>query len=1049
MDKTLSFIATITCIFILLANNAVMADAVSWTNGAGNRIWSDTGNWNLGRLPYYDPNTGHQDDAIIVQTGSNAPVFSDSDGSQSAWFIPVGQGSGVSGELWIQGGSLWAPWGMAFNKNGNTASNSTVHMSGGILNLTGSSGILEIGRRGYATFNITGGSVMCVSLEIPDVSGSGYGTLNLDGGSVSADSVSLAGPSGPKTGVINITQGTLLLNGNKVGQINGFVSSGAIRPYYGYTGRGVVNVDYDIRNAGKTTVTAARTELNQAWNPQPMDGHPAVDKPVVLSWTPGDGAVSHKLYLGDDFNDVNEGIVEFIIPESNSYAPEAVISDQTYYWRVDEVNGPTTVQGVVWSFTVDGNPVASEPRPGDGARGIDPNADIFWRGGDRAIAHDVYFGTSFTDVNSASDPNVPPGKGRQDANSYDPGTLVLGQTYYWRIDEFDGNNIYGGAVWSFDVISSFATEPKPLDGSRYIAPDVVLNWTPGYRATSHDVYIGTNSADVNSATIPVATTTVTSYDPENISRGQTYYWRIDEFDGTTEHKGVIWSFTTEPAGVIRAFPGAEGYGAYSIGGRGGDVYHVTNLTDDANSPQPGSLRYGINTATGPRTIVFDISGYIELQNRLEITKPYITIAGQTAPGDGITLRKHDMRVYNTHNIIIRFIRVRVGKYSSGQDESQYGGLDALSIEAGTDIIVDHVSTSWGVDELMSITGDSNDITVQWCALTEPLNYYEHSKASLLRPAMTSRLTHHHNLYADIMKRVTRFGNYNDDVVTRFDWYNNVVFNWGSESTYSNNNTYLWDDANRVNDGYGVDGEFPEINFLDNYFMAGPTTTWFKAYQGGSTDNHKIWASGNLVDFDLDTNFNGVDTGWDMIGGYYMKMPGAYSIESPYTWESSQSALQRVLAQAGASYVRDAVDERIVSQVKACIGSVPNTQDDVGGFPTLAEVNRPADWDTDGDGMPDVWETARSLNPNNAVDGATDSDSDGYTNLEEYLNFLAFRGGELLGDFDKDGDVDLDDLSAISSHWLENNCDNVPVGNLDFDCDVDFVDYAIFGSNWGS
>ena len=157
-----------------------------------------------------------------------------------------------------------------------------------------------------------------------------------------------------------------------------------------------------------------------------------------------------------------------------------------------------------------------------------------------------------------------------------------------------------------------------------------------------------------------------------------------------------------------------------------------------------------------------------------------------------------------------------------------------------------------------------------------------------------------------------------------------------------------------------------------------------------------------------------------------------------------NAYENVLGHAGASFVRDAVDKRIVSQVKACIGSVPNTQDDVGGWPAITEVHRLADFDTDNDGMPDAWETARGLNPNDANDGASDS-GDGYTNLEKYLNYLASRGGT--GDFDKDGDIGLDDLSILTSHWLNSDCDNVPVGNLDYDCDVDLNDYAIIAGNW--
>ena len=430
---------------------------------------------------------------------------------------------------------------------------------------------------------------------------------------------------------------------------------------------------------------------------------------------------------------------------------------------------------------------------------------------------------------------------------------------------------------------------------------------------------------------------------------------------------------------------------------------------------------------------------------MEITKSHITIAGQTAPGDGITLRKHDMRVYDAHDVIIRYIRVRMGYYSSGQVAGP-GGMDALSVECASDVIMDHVSTSWSRDELMSATGDSNDITVQWCMLTEPLNIDEHSKASLLRPAMTSRLTHHHNLYADIMKRVTRFGNYNDDVVTRFDWYNNVVFNWGPESTYSSNNKYVWIYEGRINGDDGLDEEFVEINFLDNYFIAGPATSFFEAYQGNNVDNHKIWAKGILTDFDLDPNHNGVDTGWGAIGGNYMKMPGAFSIESPYTFENAATAYEKVLARAGESRVRDAVDERIVSQVNARIGSIPNTQDDVGGWPEIAEVHRPVDFDTDGDGMPNAYEIARGLNPDDAADRNIVGE-DGYTNLEKYLNYLVLWRGDLKGDFNNDGRINFEDLDDFIGEWLLYDPTFLPAADLNGDGNVNWQDFAILARNW--
>jgi hypothetical protein len=274
----------------------------------------------------------------------------------------------------------------------------------------------------------------------------------------------------------------------------------------------------------------------------------------------------------------------------------------------------------------------------------------------------------------------------------------------------------------------------------------------------------------------------------------------------------------------------------------------------------------------------------------------------------------------------------------------------------------------------------------------------------------------------------------------------VVFNWGPESTYSNDNDYTWLDEQRVNGPSGSDGEFVEINFLDNYFIAGPTTSWFKAYQASNPLNHKIWAKGILTDFDLDPNHNGVDTGWGDIGGNYMKMSGEFSIESPYTFEDAATAYEKVLAQAGASFVRDAVDERIISDVNARIGSIPNTQDDVGGWPAIVEVNRPADFDTDDDGMPNAYEITRGLNPDDPTDRNIVRD-DGYTNLEKYLNYLVLWRGELKGDFNNDGKVNGVDLAVFMDDWLIYDSTYVPVGDLNGDNYVNWYDFAILTENW--
>ena len=256
---------------------------------------------------------------------------------------------------------------------------------------------------------------------------------------------------------------------------------------------------------GKTTVTASKTELTQAWKPVPTDTHPNVEKSAVLCWKPGNGAVSHELYLGVNFNEINDATEPVVTTDVNSYTPNSLVCGQTYYWRVDEDNGTNTYKGQVWSFTVAYNPLASEPSPVDGATAVDPSADLGWTAGDTAVAHDVYLGTSFADVNSANNYSVPPGRGRQTETSYEPGTLTLGRKYYWRIDEFDGSTVQRGNIWSFEVVSGIASQPQPVDGKRFVGRDVILRWSAGYGAVSHDVYLGTNFNDVNNASVPLTT----------------------------------------------------------------------------------------------------------------------------------------------------------------------------------------------------------------------------------------------------------------------------------------------------------------------------------------------------------------------------------------------------------------------------------------------------------------------------------------------------------------------------------------------------------------
>ena len=419
-------------------------------------------------------------------------------------------------------------------------------------------------------------------------------------------------------------------------------------------------------------------------------------------------------------------------------------------------------------------------------------------------------------------------------------------------------------------------------------------------------------------------------------------------------------------GGTLAFPGAEGFGRFAVGGRGGRVIKVTNLDDQG----PGSLRQAV-VGQGPRTVVFEVSGIIDLERDLDIHRGNITIAGQTAPGDGITLRGYGLNVF-ADDVIIRYLRVRPGDDAGVE-------TDAISVKAGTNIIIDHCSTSWAVDETLSIAPSNREdmktidnVTVQWSIISESLNRSVHSKGehgygSLLRGADGARYSLHHNLWAHHRARMPRPGNYfsrdKDPLGPLIDIRNNVFYNWGG--SYSGYNA----DTNSVS----------SYNFVDNFYVAGPDSQKSVAFRE-SSPYASLYFSGNWM--------NGEPLEDPMT---VLTLPEGRSLASaPHAYhsatrENADSSYRAVLAGAGASLVRDAVDARIVADVEAGTGRIIDAVDEVGGWPAHKSFAAPLD--TDGDGMPDEWERATGLDPADKKDGATDPDGDGYTNLEDYLNSL--------------------------------------------------------------
>ena len=489
-----------------------------------------------------------------------------------------------------------------------------------------------------------------------------------------------------------------------------------------------------------------------------------------------------------------------------------------------------------------------------------------------------------------------------------------------------------------------------------------------------------------------------------------------------------------------AFPGAEGYGRYVSGGRGGKVYHVTNLNDSGE----GSFRWACEQQ-GARTIVFDVCGTIHLQSQLKLTNGDVTIAGQTAPGDGICLADWDFCIA-APNVIIRYMRFRPGDVSGGEP-------DGLSGMDGKRIIIDHCSVSWSVDECLSVYGNEH-MTVQWCIISQSLRHSTHAKQAHGYGGNWGGkgATYHHNLLAHHDSRTPRLGNrptYVQQDTT--DIRNNVMYNWSGNGCYG--------------------GEGMKVNFVNNYYKPGPATdaraTGSRqplAYRicglGVSTKagdgSYLIWGK-YFVDGNDNPDYPSLlNKNWEM--GIYPQIssenPGytaatkdsiRLSEPLPYMYVSTHTAAdayEKVLAYAGCSRSRDKLDSLIVSDTRLRKASFTGKgEGDLPGIIDTPYDNKPshadADWspwpelkqtrhykDADGDGMDDDWEVSQQLNPQDASDGLL-LDENGYTMLEVYLN-------SLVADI-----TEAQNQGAVASGYIEydnpnENVVSIPASKIDLD-----------------
>ena len=445
---------------------------------------------------------------------------------------------------------------------------------------------------------------------------------------------------------------------------------------------------------------------------------------------------------------------------------------------------------------------------------------------------------------------------------------------------------------------------------------------------------------------------------------------------------------------LPAFPGAEGYGMFVTGGRGGSVYEVTTLADSG----AGSLRDAVSQSD--RTIVFRVSGTIELQSNLLVSGDNLTIAGQTSPGGGITLKNYGMRLDGAHNVIVRYLRVRPGDTGS---DTQVDGIGFTNYGA-SDVIFDHVSASWGIDETFSFYGLPN-VTIQWSIISEGLRNSNHPKGEHSMGGIQNGwdMSIHHNLYVSNNARNAKFSVADWWPGQNTDFRNNVIYNWGERATEGGN------------------GGITLTNVLNNYYKYGPST------ESGARSEFLYFAGGSPGEWYVDGNYvygypSVTADNWSGIvsAGYGIQADIPFS-SAPVTTQSAQDAYDLVLQHAGANVpYRDAVDTRLVDNVTNGTGSIIDSPSDVGGWPSLPSTGPPADGDHDG--MPDAWETSQGLNPGDPSDrnGLTPS---GYTNLEVYLNSLVPTLGSLADPgeaaqafwpFPADGNTEED--AAVQLRW---------------------------------
>jgi len=534
-----------------------------------------------------------------------------------------------------------------------------------------------------------------------------------------------------------------------------------------------------------------------------------------------------------------------------------------------------------------------------------------------------------------------------------------------------------------------ATDPTPNHRDFHLDADdgtCTLQWAPATIAVSHRLVVSNDADEVAVSTNYVYQGSETSYKLTNLSSAHYYYWRVDEVDAAGKvYKGQMWSFRPRQL----AFPGAEGYGRYAMGGRDGVVYHVTSL---AGTKEPGTLLYGLTEMDEPRYIVFDVSGIIELDFASNFVKPNAYIAGQTAPGKGICIKASNINIGS--DVICRFIRFKRGLGVYGENTG-----NAMGMTGADHAIVDHCTAAWGTDETVSGRGAKN-ISFQYSIISEALgiaghkNYSDGTNHGYAATIDGQKGSWHHNLLVNCNGRNWSMGGGMDAQnipIGGLDLFNNVVYNWHDRTT---------------------DGNCHAVNFVNNYYKMGPDTRKTilftqdfeeainpegkdQAYIKGNireNKNHSLTQDAVNVTYNATGN---IPTNYQ----YRVNEPLFPSYADIH---SATDAMKIVTSTAGVTMpmrdehhvrnVRETLDGTYTyvgskSKIKGEIDTEADITEHVNGWETYPEDRRDANWDTDQDGMPDWWEKTTGSNATQANQN-DDPDGDGYTLLEDYLEFMA-------------------------------------------------------------